>query len=75
MDPTYVYYYRSDSSCEPIGRVNAIDLDNAIEQISIIKHLSPDLIEKLFVIQRIQGGDDENDFWKYHNKLFGIWIF
>jgi hypothetical protein len=53
MDPTYVYYYRSDSSCEPIGQVNAIDLDNAIEQISIIKHLSPDSIEELFVIQRI----------------------
>jgi hypothetical protein len=62
MDTTYVYYYRADSSCEVIGRVNAIDLDNAIEQISILKHLSRDLIEELFVVKRIQGGDDENDF-------------
>lgn len=61
MSATYIYYYKTDSSCEPIGRVNADDVDDATEQIAVIKQLSRDAIELLFVIERVKGGRDEND--------------
>jgi hypothetical protein len=47
----YVFYSKSDSSFEPIGRVMATSLDDARIQISLIKQLSVDLIDDLFVIQ------------------------
>jgi hypothetical protein len=62
MSATYIYYYKADSSCEPIGRVNADDAEDAIDQIAIIKQLSRDSIETLFVIECVTGGRDENDF-------------
>jgi hypothetical protein len=61
MGATYIYYYKADSSCEPIGRVNADDKEDAIDQISVIKHLPLESIESLFVIERVKGGRDEND--------------
>lgn len=47
----YIFYYKLDSSCEPIGRVMATSLDDARKQISLIKNLAEDLIDDLFVIQ------------------------
>lgn len=61
MSATYIYYYKSDSSCEPIGRVNADDVDDATEQIAVIKQLSRDVIDLLFVIECVKGGRDENN--------------
>lgn len=46
----YIYYYKQDPSCEAIGRVMSSDLQNAREQIAIIKNLSIDLIDELFFI-------------------------
>jgi hypothetical protein len=55
----YIYYYKSDSDCEPIGRVMATSLDEARELISEKKSLEMKLISELFVIKRLQ--DHEND--------------
>jgi hypothetical protein len=46
----YIYYYKQDTLCEPIGRVMSIDLQDARKQIAIIKNLSIDLIDELFFI-------------------------
>lgn len=61
MNANYIYYYKTDSSCEPVGRMNAIDIDDAMRQIAIIKQLSIDLIKSLFVIKCVKGDRDEND--------------
>jgi hypothetical protein len=61
MSATYIYYYKSDSSREAVGRVNAEDFDDAINQISVIKQLSSDLIDNLFVVECVKGCIDEND--------------
>jgi hypothetical protein len=61
MNATYIYYYKADSSKEPVGRVFADDVEDAVEQIAVIKHLSRDSIESLFVIECLKGGKDEND--------------
>jgi len=55
----YIYYYKSDSDCEPIGRVMATSLDEAREMISEMKALSEDLIDELFVIKGLEN--HEND--------------
>jgi hypothetical protein len=55
----YIYYYKSDSDCEPIGRVMATSLDDARELISEKKGLEMKLISELFVIKRLQ--DHENN--------------
>lgn len=62
MSATYIYYYKSDSSCEPIGRVNAEDIEEAAERIAVIKQLSRESIDNLFVIECVKGGRDENNF-------------
>jgi hypothetical protein len=61
MSDTYIYYYKRDSNCEKIGRVNADDIVAAIEKISIIKQLSIDSINSIFVIECLKGGRDENN--------------
>ena len=61
MSANYIYYYKTDSSCEPIGRVSANDIEDAIDQITIIKHLSRDLIAELFIVERVNGGRYENN--------------
>lgn len=48
----YIYHYKND--VEPIGRVMATSLDDAREQISVIKQLSIELIDQLFVIKRLE---------------------
>jgi hypothetical protein len=55
----YIYYYKSDSDCEPIGRVMATSLDEARELSSEKKSLEMKLISELFVIKRLQ--DHENN--------------
>jgi hypothetical protein len=49
----YIFYHKSDANCEPIGRVMATDLNDACIQISIIKQLSTELINDLFIIQLV----------------------
>jgi hypothetical protein len=56
---TFIYYYRVDSTKEAIGRVTATSLDTAREQIALIKKLNVDLIDNLFVIERLNS--HEND--------------
>ena len=47
----YIYYYKQDPACEPIGRVMSSNLQDARKQIAIIKNLSIDLIDELFFIK------------------------
>jgi len=54
----YIFHYKSDTKCEPIGRVMATSLDEAREMISEMKALSEELIDELFVIKRLD--DHEN---------------
>ena len=49
----YTYHYISDTKCEPIGRVRAMSLHNALEQIASIKKLSTNDILELFVITKL----------------------
>jgi hypothetical protein len=49
---TYIYYYKSDSKREPIGRVKATSLHEAREFIMKIKQLSEELVTELFEIKR-----------------------
>ena len=51
---TYIYYSKTDESCEPIGRVAATSWYNALEQIAIIKRLNPKTIVDLFEIQQLK---------------------
>jgi len=55
----YIFHYKSDTKCEPIGRVMATSLDEAREMISEMKALSEDLIDELFVIKGLEN--HEND--------------
>jgi hypothetical protein len=52
---TFIYYYRADSTKEAIGRVTASSMDTAREQIALIKKLNVDLIDDLFVIERLDA--------------------
>jgi hypothetical protein len=56
----YIFYYKNDIKCEPLGRVMATSLDDARNQISIIKQLTVNLIDELFVIKTLE--DHENNF-------------
>jgi hypothetical protein len=50
---TYVYYYKADPSCEPIGRVQAMDLYEARELIKQKKQLSSKDIDIIFEIKQV----------------------
>lgn len=50
---TYVYYYKSDSTNEIIGRVMATSLDEAREFIKQVKQLSIQDIDNLFEIKEL----------------------
>lgn len=50
---TYIYYHLSDTAREPIGRIRAISLHNALEQIVSIKRLPMNAILEIFGIQKI----------------------
>jgi hypothetical protein len=49
----YVYYYKADPSCEPIGRVQAMDLYEARELIKQKKQLSSKDIDIIFEIKLV----------------------
>jgi hypothetical protein len=55
---TFVFYYRADSTKEVVGRVTATSLGNARKQISLIKQLDVDLIDDLFVIERLNSHEN-----------------
>ena len=50
---TYVYYYKVDSSCEPIGRVMATSLYEALHYIMRMKQLSEESVTALFEIKKL----------------------
>jgi hypothetical protein len=50
---TYVYYYKADPSCEPIGRVMATSLYEALNYIMQIKQLSEGSVTDLFEIKKL----------------------
>jgi hypothetical protein len=50
---TYVYFYKSDSTNEIIGRVMATSLDEAREFIKQVKQLSVQDIDNLFEIKEL----------------------
>ena len=54
----YIFHYKSDTKCEPIGRVMATSLDEAREMISEMKALSEELIDELFLIKRLDDHED-----------------
>ncbi len=49
---TYTYSYRNDHNNEPIGRVQATSLEEARQQITVIKQLQPEQCDMLFVIKQ-----------------------
>jgi hypothetical protein len=55
---TYVYYYKSDSSEEVIGRISANDLNEAQETLAVIKRLNLDAVVNLFEIKQIRNNED-----------------
>ena len=55
----YVFYYKTDSEREPIGRVMATSLGEARELISEKKALDANIISELFVIKKLE--DHENN--------------
>jgi hypothetical protein len=56
---SYVFFYKKDSTCEPIGRVMAMDLHEAREMITQIKQLPENVIDELFEIKKVSS--DENN--------------
>ena len=57
----YVYYYRIDSSQEPIGRVMATSLYEALNYIMRMKQLSEESVTALFEIKKLDTY--ENNLW------------
>jgi hypothetical protein len=55
---TYVYYYKSDSSQEVVGRIGANDLNEAQKTLAIIKRLNLDAVVNLFEIKQIRNNED-----------------
>lgn len=56
---TYIFYYRQDSKCEPIGRVMATSLDEAREYVMQIKQLTEQAVNELFVITQVQKYEND----------------
>lgn len=52
----YVYFYRSDSSSEPIGRIQAVDLNEARIHIAAIKQLNVEEFDKVFIVKSVNSG-------------------
>jgi hypothetical protein len=55
---TYVYYYKSDSSNEVIGRIDANDLNEAHVTLMEIKRLPYDAVVSLFEIKQVRNNED-----------------
>lgn len=49
----FVYYHKTDTNCEPIGRVQATSLREARDFVARLKQLTVDDIDKLFVIKEL----------------------
>ena len=49
----YIFHYKSDTKCEPIGRVMATSLDEAREFIKQVKQLSIQDLDNLFEIKEL----------------------
>lgn len=54
---TYAYYFKSDSTQEPIGFITAHTIVEAQEKLCIIKQLPKYEIEHLFVIKQKKERD------------------
>ena len=54
---SYVYYYKSDSSKEVIGRVNANNLNEARAMVMEIKRLPFDAVTSLFEIKQVRNDE------------------
>ena len=52
----YVYFYRSDSSSEPIGRIQATSLDEARIHIAAIKRLNIEEFDRVFIVRSVNSG-------------------
>jgi len=50
----FTYYNKNDISKEPIGKIQAIDLEDAINIAAHIKHLSIDDFLKIFEMKEIK---------------------
>jgi hypothetical protein len=48
---TWVYFFKNDSTQEIIGSTKATGIEDAREKIALIKRLSADEIDRLFVIK------------------------
>jgi hypothetical protein len=48
---TYVYYFKNDVNCEPIGRVMATSLYEARELVIEIKRLDEQSFDALFTVK------------------------
>jgi hypothetical protein len=57
MEP-YVFFYKNDSTCEPVGRVMAMDLHEARKMISLIKQLPEQVIDELFKIKKVSSNEN-----------------
>jgi hypothetical protein len=55
----YIYYFKTDTKCEALGRVMATSLGEARELISEKKALDANIISELFVIKKLE--DHENN--------------
>jgi hypothetical protein len=55
---TYVYYYKIDSTCEPIGRVMATSLYEALNYIMQIKQLPEKSVNHLFEIKKLDNHEN-----------------
>jgi hypothetical protein len=55
---TYVYYYKSDSSQEVIGRFDANNLNEAHDTLVEIKKLPYDAVVSLFEIKQVRNNED-----------------
>jgi len=55
---TYVYYYKSDSSKEVVGRIDANDLNEAHVTLMEIKRRPYDAVVSLFEIKQVRNNED-----------------
>ena len=51
---TYIYYFKNDIECEPIGRVMATSLYEARELVMAKKQLDAEAFDALFVVEKLK---------------------
>jgi len=57
---TFIYYFKNDSECEPIGRVMATSLYEARELVMQMKRLDEKSIDALFVIEKLEKYESDD---------------